>query len=156
MTDHPVERSRAWLRRACIAAAVLLVVLVASLLWRVEWSARSTAPQPWALINDGALTFGAGELAGGPGRPGWLISFSPPSAMDVNLVPFLRMRDGMFLARLPFWIPFAIATLLAAHTWRRVRTLRRGLCARCHYDLTGITSSRCPECGHQNQPRAIL
>jgi hypothetical protein len=43
------------------------------------------------------------------------------------------------------WMLFALGgTPFALRKWRRIR---RGLCAKCGYDLRGSTSQTCPECG---------
>ena len=57
----------------------------------------------------------------------------------------------------PIWPGFAINTLFyaailgimfaAVGVLRRKRRARRGLCVKCAYDLRGIDSSQCPECG---------
>jgi hypothetical protein len=43
--------------------------------------------------------------------------------------------------------PVALFVLLEIPALRRDRRWRRGLCARCGYDLTGNVSGVCPECG---------
>ena len=60
----------------------------------------------------------------------------------------------------PIWTGFAINTVFyAVIVWggwllfaapfvlRRTRRIRRGLCPKCAYDLRGIESKECPECG---------
>jgi hypothetical protein len=57
----------------------------------------------------------------------------------------------------PLWPGFAINTLFyavvvwlifaAPFKFRRWRRVRRGLCVKCAYDLRGIDSDKCPECG---------
>lgn len=43
----------------------------------------------------------------------------------------------------------------AAHPLsRRSRRVARGLCLNCGYDLRGVGSGVCPECGHTMEPRA--
>ena len=58
----------------------------------------------------------------------------------------------------PIWPGFLLNTLFyaaliaaprPAFLWLRSRRrLRRGLCPRCAYDLRGLASAACPECGH--------
>jgi hypothetical protein len=50
------------------------------------------------------------------------------------------------MASLPCWMAIA-AALLVILAVVRLRKHRRGICARCGYDLTGNVSGRCPECG---------
>lgn len=59
--------------------------------------------------------------------------------------------DSVYLV-VPLWIPLAVVALPTA--WRRGRVLwralfRRGGCAKCGYDLTGLAPGQgvCPECG---------
>jgi hypothetical protein len=47
---------------------------------------------------------------------------------------------------IPLWLPFVVAVAFAAGLWRLDRRRPPGCCARCGYDLTGITGA-CPECG---------
>ena len=80
----------------------------------------------------------------------------------LNPVPsLLHEWQWKFQRRLPvaiLWPGFAINTIFyAAILWllfagpgmlrRRRRRLKRGLCPHCAYDLRGIDSPRCPECG---------
>jgi hypothetical protein len=62
-------------------------------------------------------------------------------------------RNALTIIRLPFWIPFALTSILPAiYVWkrwkrRRVRSkIRAGFCGKCGYDLRASTD-RCPECG---------
>jgi hypothetical protein len=59
----------------------------------------------------------------------------------------LRTTTGTFLC-LPLWMPFLALLLPTLLLWRldRPRPLP-GHCRRCGYNLTGLTSARCPECG---------
>ena len=54
--------------------------------------------------------------------------------------------------RVPLWLPFTLFVAFPARAFfrgpfRRWRCRRRGLCAKCSYDLTGNVSGICPECG---------
>lgn len=128
--------------------AALTLGLVVAMAWRIEVASSGTGPQSWLLIDDGSLTFGAGELAGGPGRAGVLVDFQFPD-LDLDTAPFFRMRDGWFLGRLPLWIPLLLSAVPTVWLWMRVRQTARGLCRTCGYDLRGLNEaiSRCPECG---------
>ncbi|HPM24330.1 MAG TPA: hypothetical protein PLP66_10530 [Phycisphaerae bacterium] len=72
-----------------------------------------------------------------------LLSSSPdddtPSPAEVENAQAL-------MASLPCWLAIA-AALLVILAVVRLRKHRRGICARCGYDLTGNVSGRCPECG---------
>lgn len=55
--------------------------------------------------------------------------------------------------RIPLWFPTFIGAagilyfVLRSHHLRRRYRIRKGLCMTCAYNLTGLTSDRCPECG---------
>ncbi|MCH7727176.1 MAG: hypothetical protein IH991_11960 [Planctomycetes bacterium] len=61
---------------------------------------------------------------------------------------------GMVRTIVPLWIPtiaFAFYPTVAfiRGPLRRWRRRRKGLCAKCGYNLTGNESGSCPECGQQ-------
>lgn len=57
----------------------------------------------------------------------------------------------------PLWIISFICFL--GLIWATIVTRRRrhqlGLCTQCDYNLTGLTTSRCPECGAEFDPQLI-
>jgi hypothetical protein len=66
-------------------------------------------------------------------------------------IVFMDRLDDLKIVTLPHWavvLPLAIWPVIF---FRRVAKLRRrkrmGLCLSCGYDLRGIDSGRCPECG---------
>lgn len=58
--------------------------------------------------------------------------------------------------RIPLWVPTCAGSAIAFcwlwynRPWLRRYRIRRGLCIDCAYDLTGLASARCPECGTSN------
>ncbi len=59
----------------------------------------------------------------------------------------------------PFWMLSLLlltypAIALKRGPLRRRRRRKRGLCIHCAYNLTGLSSNRCPECGHEIAPVA--
>jgi hypothetical protein len=61
---------------------------------------------------------------------------------------------------LPLWIPFVLSVPYPALVFirgplRRRRRLRKGLCTKCGYDLTGNVSGVCPECGQRCGPHLV-
>ena len=49
--------------------------------------------------------------------------------------------------KFPLYAPFLVAALPTFLVWRFLPKFPRGHCRRCGYNLTGLTESRCPECG---------
>ena len=78
-------------------------------------------------------------------------------AVTVGLEPAWGGRPRVLPYR-PIWPGFAINTVFYAFVlWllfatpfalRRRRRIKRGLCPKCAYDLRGIESQICPECGN--------
>lgn len=74
-------------------------------------------------------------------------------------IPIDTYRD---LPYLPIWRGIILNTILYAAVWylvisgiglvnqrlRRLIRMKPWLCTKCRYDLRGISSSKCPECGH--------
>lgn len=49
---------------------------------------------------------------------------------------------------IPIWLVIPVLLVPTLLLWRRsTRYPRQGFCPQCDYDLTGITSGICPECG---------
>jgi hypothetical protein len=58
-----------------------------------------------------------------------------------------------FVFILPLWL-LAVAALPASVVWlvarhRRIRRMAKDHCSRCGYDLRGLSTARCPECGRE-------
>jgi len=49
---------------------------------------------------------------------------------------------------LPLWIFFVPSAIASVLGWRHGKRAPLGYCQRCGYNLAGLTSDRCPECGH--------
>lgn len=49
----------------------------------------------------------------------------------------------------PLWMPLGSALALTAWAWSRGRAYGIGMCAACGYDLNGVASGVCPECGQE-------
>jgi hypothetical protein len=83
------------------------------------------------------------------------VSFGTHSEADFTIIQHQRQEWVIGHAlQLPYWMLVALTAVLPIRytvaAWRsgmmRLR-VRRGLCQRCAYDLTGNTSGVCPECG---------
>ncbi len=78
---------------------------------------------------------------------------------DFELRPILRIGRAGFRFRLPLWQPTLAAIVLSAALWYiHARRPPAGHCRKCRYNLHGLTSAVCPECGtpvpKQNAPPA--
>ncbi|MBN1344072.1 MAG: hypothetical protein JXQ73_15410 [Phycisphaerae bacterium] len=58
-----------------------------------------------------------------------------------------RLHGREYLIVVPLYAPLAALLLPTAFLWYCDRRSPPGHCQRCGYDLTGNTSSVCPECG---------
>lgn len=79
----------------------------------------------------------------------------------ISSIPLIRAdhrpRERIDIPFAPLWPGFIANTLIYAALWwllftglvsaRSARRTRRGLCTRCAYDLRGVPSGVCPECG---------
>lgn len=66
----------------------------------------------------------------------------------VSLVPSVSLAQGEVGIGIPLWLVLAAAMLLIAWlVWHGNRGETQGLCTECGYNLTGLTTERCPECG---------
>lgn len=76
----------------------------------------------------------------------------PPSRFEVDTRRNEKLRAGDF--RFSLWIPVVAISILLflpellgnVHRFLRRQRAERS-CAKCGYNLTGLTESRCPECG---------
>jgi hypothetical protein len=56
-------------------------------------------------------------------------------------------KFGVSLTAIPLWLLFLPFAASSAWLWRLDRKPKPGHCPRCGYDLSGIPSGACPECG---------
>lgn len=112
---------------------------------RAGWPFEAFRGWNWQLIDD----------LGGPNEH---ISHRTFANIRVPLLRYGVSQTGHFLVPYyPLWPGFIANTLIYAALWwllftglvsaRSARRTRRGLCTRCAYDLRGISSGVCPECG---------
>ncbi len=60
---------------------------------------------------------------------------------------------------IPWWLALIPLVLGLTLVWFGVRPRRRGTtphCRRCNYNLTGLDSDRCPECGTPLTPKTVV
>jgi hypothetical protein len=76
---------------------------------------------------------------------------------SIRHIPTYRSSVNDIRMSCPFWVPFALLSLIAAALfYRQPGQMRPGHCRSCGYDLTGNTSGICPECGAMTAPRPRL
>jgi hypothetical protein len=112
-------------------------------LYRAGW--------PCASLR-GVLYIGApgttGQWGGAVTAPSWLHpnAAQPAFCSDLRAIPLVPEPLGFSLDAILFAAIFA-TLFIAPSRLRRSLRLRRGLCPACAYDLAGITTGVCPECG---------
>ena len=62
-------------------------------------------------------------------------------------LPVLVTVPGFRALAIPVWIPLVLVVLTLAIARILCRSARPGHCPNCDYNLTGLTSGVCPECG---------
>jgi hypothetical protein len=88
------------------------------------------------------------------------LSFSLLPAQELLRPNTFWMARGFYRAigsrslgvRFPHWFAMLVVAIPPVsmswwRKWRRVRRARHGLCIHCGYDLRGLRSAQCPECG---------
>jgi len=76
---------------------------------------------------------GVGWSVGADDGPAWRWGFTSGSVF----------AHGWYI---PLWAPFLLVAALTTLLWRHERRTGVGFC-RCGYDLAGLSSKVCPECG---------
>jgi len=153
----PSRRRLAIATRAGMALCVIIAGLwvVSGWSW-VSWEIYRSAQ--WGLltgVSDGRLTLASawgpyspsrqsrliwGMVSRGPGVPTWRPWFEYE---DFRGSAFSALGQVLWI---PLWAPLIVVAAPTAIMWRRLRRPLPGHC-RCGYNLEGITSGVCPECG---------
>ena len=105
------------------------------------------------VIGNYDANMGCQYSSGGPAM--WFYTM----AMERVAAPYIWLpsihRPGISLGTyifIPFWllVPAPPLTLILYHRWRKRRL--PGHCRACGYNLAGLTTPICPECGHATTP----
>lgn len=158
---------RLWMRGWLLPILVLALWVFSSGSY-IIWQGKGTN-QPRASLSNGVITFcryptswwptfghvtrtlGTGLSINGK----WVTFFVAPPLWSASRWSDIRWlpasMPGHIHVPVFYFAPLAaIVPLLIARARRRRR--RAGLCIRCGYDLDGLTTARCPECGAENSP----
>jgi hypothetical protein len=97
-----------------------------------------------ALESVRAVNTKEGTWTSGLPMPSWAPRLNPRGPLD--RIPSRPLSLG-FLVDAAVYGATPLILVLALRALRRWGRRRRGLCPACAYDLAGIRSGRCPECG---------
>lgn len=135
--------------------------------WRIpSWSRTRNVP-PQSVMNDPMhpwrIEFGCGwpcrsgqaiaETSGGKNL-GWRAvsgRMLDPTPGSLRMLPLHPIWPGFAMNTL-FYAGILWLLFVALFTMRRCLRIRRGLCAKCGYDLRASSSGHCPECGAAVRP----
>lgn len=90
--------------------------------------------RPWPVLGTG-LTWQFGVIS------------DPQSAWPRAWIPRILQTKATTIVRIPWWLLAALPCGLTVWTWWGSWRRDPGRCPVCRYDLTGLASSVCPECG---------
>jgi hypothetical protein len=134
------------LRWGGLAATAVIIGLLAASFW-------------WVIGVDfpgGSASFGFGGLSITPGQFLYTDEFLKVHAMHWQVPSWGRILWWPYAARafghlhigIPLWLPLGLVSMPTSLAWWRWNR-RRGpdLCPACGYDLSGIATGVCPECG---------
>ena len=130
---------------------LLVVVWIQSARWQFGWQGPSGND---AVLYRGTLFISWGETWGPAGFPhGWrAYPEKDPLIWAFRFEPNSRAANLGWNVWIPMWAPTALCVLITALAFRldtlARRRARMNLCAKCHYDRTGLAGDAvCPECG---------
>lgn len=145
-----------------LSTALAAAMVLSYWFWPANFTVRANASLAWrTLVSPGELriewepatkwgakpsvsrwTFDQRESRGSNGKKNqppitWLPSFNFDTKAGSD-PPYVSI---------PLWAPFVLSTLLTAITFYWFGKPKPGQCRACRYDLAGLESEVCPECG---------
>lgn len=137
-----------------LTTATVVLVGIVSAWWTCAWTCR-LGPTTGLQISTYGGTIGALYWNRTPNlyHPGWVLQRDRPSwSWRFTISNAIRGTVSGWEVRVPLWLPSMLLLSVTILTFRRysiyARRKRRGLCASCGYDRSGLSHfNRCPECG---------
>ena len=127
-----------------LAVAVLIsVAFVISLRWDYGYLGANE----FVVIPGGILVNYNATATPSADHPGWVWDGTGGFATAVFVYPNISAGAWWFHIYMPMWIPLLAVAVPSLIGWRRNRPPPPSHCRECGYNLAGLTSGRCPECG---------
>ncbi len=132
------RRGRAWLRWTLLGLTLAALGLHGVSLMRTVGVGGSRGA---LAVSGQSIQVFAGSM-----EPSWIWE---PATPVLAWWPRVLWTDPDWLLVVPLWIPTGLCGVAAgASWWRWWRRKQASACVRCGYDLRGLPSGVCPECGH--------
>jgi hypothetical protein len=146
--------ARAW---NAARRGMMIVAAIASVLYAASWFVSWNVSMPMRLctidVEAGMLTVGWGADGPPPSHRGAAAATGSihrpyirlwPDPTLLSVTPSKSVR-WIGVLRLPLWMVWAPMTAAAVWMWSRRPRYGPGRCAKCGYEMAGLTG--CPECG---------